>query len=243
MLYRIRRDIFIKLIISFLTAFIIVLLPDYQYLVYRSVTPLMNQDIEEKGAYSCIGYPAADDVFQAETVEDLEKNLYFTITINRSDLTPTGYYEILNPSKTGIQYGTGRYSHDTEIHMYLDNDVIAFVESKLGTEYGQFYVLNLKGEKVIIRLDQTLLKGSGTIRLPLGTVNGSYPAGYFEKIREKYGLEKENSDFYIETTGTNWIIDSRMEKLGVIKFISYFIIVIAVYIICTIIFKKYKLFR
>lgn len=125
----------------------------------------------------------------------------------------------------------------------MDNNVIAFVENKLGTQYGQFYVLNLNGEKVIIRLDQTLLKGSGTICLPIGTVNGSYPAGYFEKIREKFGLEEENSDFYIETTGANWITDSRMEKLGVIKFISYFIIVIAVYFICTIIFKKYNLFR
>ena len=46
MLYRIRGDIFLKIIISFLTALIIVLLPDYQYLVYRSVTPLTNQDIE-----------------------------------------------------------------------------------------------------------------------------------------------------------------------------------------------------
>jgi hypothetical protein len=241
MLFRIRGDIIFRIVISFLAAALIVLVPDYQYLVYRTVKPLTTQEIEAKNVYKAIGYPAADDVFQAKSVEDIKHNFFFTITVDRSDITPTGYYEIIDSSKTGVNYGTGRYSYDTYTEMYLNDKLVAFVESKLGKEYGQFYVIKLKnGEKVIAYLDPTLLKGKGEIRLPIGKESSSYPKNYFASIRAEYGLEEENSAFFVQAADTTWLEDPRMIRLNVMKFFSFFAIVIVVLIFSTKLLKKYN---
>jgi hypothetical protein len=231
MILKIRVDIIMKLIISFLAAFLIIVIPNYQYLVYHAMAPLTTQDMEERSSYKSIGYPAAEDIFHAENIEDIKNNFTFTMMIDRSDLTPTGYYKILDASETGYQYGTGRYSHTTYISMYKEGNIFTPLNNKLGPAYGQYYVLDLNGEKVIVYLDPALLQKGDNIRLPIGTVVTSYPVEYFEKIQTKYDVPEENSDFYVDMAGSNWVQSPQLEELGLIQFAGFILVVVVTYVI------------
>lgn len=218
-LYRIRDDIFVKILISAFIAFLISRAINFDSILYSMQEPT-NSNIS---GLDCVGYPADEEVIRANSIEEIKQNRYFTIKINKSDLKPTNYYR-----KVAHTYEGGYSSSRKDVLLWRMD----------GKAYGRYYVATLNsGENIILFLDEKALSlNTKSIILPIGEVSNEVSSDWFEAIQKDYNIK--DVSWFVDMTNNNWRVTGDGSKVATLQNVSMIIIFFATYIISSFIFVK-----
>lgn len=216
---RMRDEYAVALIMAVILTFFVAFIPNYQKYAYRDTEPLMYSPIMKTDS---VGYPAAENFQTVSSVEDIveAKDTYFTMEIDRADLTPMDLYVYLKK------------------RTFSTNGFMRIINNNDFGGVGRLFVAKLEsGEEVIVLLDDTTIElpKKGVVRLPIGKSVKVNTDEIKELLRDKSGLA--NVESYIDMAGT-WRQSEAAQKVENIRYLIMVVTFIGSWIGFTIGFAK-----
>ena len=197
---RMRDEHAVALILAAFLAFCVAFIPNYQKYGYRDTEPMAYSPIMKTAS---VGYPAAENFPTVGSVADIEvaKDKYFTIELERENLTPMDLYVYL------------------EKQTFSTNGFMRIINNNDFGGVGRLFVAKLEsGEKVVVLLDDTTIElpKEGTVRLPIGKSVKVKSDEIKGMLRDK--SELTNVESYIDMAGT-WRQSEEAQKMENIRFL------------------------
>lgn len=196
--YRLSPTMFVRLMITIWTAYIVAFVPNYQKTAYQN-TPARNYGYYDGYDEDNAGYPAGHGYPVINSAKDAQLYDNYVIEIDVADLE-----------------GTNRYKDNVIGKKVYRGPFVRAINNNL-SDYGigQYYIATLEsGEKIILFLDDTALDlpKSGKVILPVGKTCRVKRNSVFDYIQDKYQLSDENALWYADMSG-RWREGEQVKEL------------------------------
>ncbi len=216
---KMRDEFAIALILAAFLTFLLAFIPNYQKHAYKDTEPVEYSSFMRT---DCVGYPSAESIPTVNSIAEIEeaKETYFTIELDRANLTPIDLYLYL------------------EERTFSTNGFMRIINNNDFGGVGRFFVAELEsGEEVVVLLDDTTidLPKKGEIRLPIGKsvkVNSDKIKGM---LRDKSGLP--NVESYVDMAG-DWRESEEAKEVEKFRYLIMTVVFIGSWIMFSVLMVR-----
>ena len=195
--YRLSPTMFVRLMITIWTAYIVAFVPNYQKAAYQN-TPARDYGYYDSHGQNNAGYPAGEGYPVIKSADDIKLYDNYVIEIEAENLQETHLYEYLLDGKMFM----------SPIGRLVNNNL-----SDYGI--GQYYIATLaSGEKLLLLLDDTAISipHSGKFTLPVGKTCRAKSNRFYVQIQEKYQLTEDEIVEYVDMAG-HWRDGEQIKQM------------------------------